>query len=92
MFDVPYPSRTVVIDSPPSVAEVTQRLGSEVAAPESRLQLRERRTQLFEGTFAGGEFRFALIFGLVLAIAGGTIAFVGAAAAGRVQPSERTVA
>ena len=58
MFDVLYPGRRLVIDSPLSVEEVTHRLGREVAAPAITRPSREKRTQSFEGTFANGDFSF----------------------------------
>lgn len=58
MFDVLYPGRRLVIDSPLSVEEVTQRLGREVAPRAMELRFREPRQQRFEGTFADGQFSF----------------------------------
>jgi hypothetical protein len=56
MFDLLYTGRQLVISSPLSVEEVTQRLGREVAPPVTRPQWRDRRQQGFEGTFADGQF------------------------------------
>jgi hypothetical protein len=58
MFDVLYPGRRLVINSPLSVEEVTERLGREVTPPVMRSQLWDRRQQGFEGTFADGQFSF----------------------------------
>jgi hypothetical protein len=58
MFDVLYPGRRLIIDSPLSVEEVSQRLAHEVAPPAMELRFREPRPQRFEGTFAGGQFSF----------------------------------
>jgi len=56
MFDVLYPGRRLVINSPLSVEEVAQRLGRDVTSPVMRPQLRDRRQERFEGTFADGQF------------------------------------
>jgi hypothetical protein len=54
MFDVMYPGRTLLFDSPLSVEEVTRRLEREVAPPA--MELFKTRQQLFEGTFADRQF------------------------------------
>lgn len=112
MFDVLFPGRKLVFETPLSVDELTRRLEREVAPPA--MEWRERRPQLFEGTFVDGQFSFlrlvrgrnsfrpwvkgrvlpgsrgsriearlrmspvVLVFGVLLALVGGTIAAVAA--------------
>lgn len=55
MIDLVFRGRRVVFASALGVAQATDRLAREVAAPAWRL--RDDRTELFEGTLADGRFR-----------------------------------
>lgn len=55
MFDLFHRGRTLLIDCPLTVDELTRRLEREVASPSAPRF--ERRQQAFQGTFADGQFK-----------------------------------
>jgi hypothetical protein len=59
MLDLLFPGRSVTFESALSLEDVTQRLQQEIAAPA--WPIFDRRTQNFEGSFAGGRFRMRRI-------------------------------
>ena len=59
MLDLLFPGRSVAFESSLAPEEVTRRLQQEIAAPASPLF--DRRTQLFQGSFADGRFHMMRI-------------------------------
>ena len=59
MLDLFFPGRSVAFDSSLALEELTERLHHEIAVPASSLF--DRRTQLFQGSFADGRFKMMRI-------------------------------
>ena len=81
MLDLFFPGRSVAFESSLALEEVTHRLQPEITSPASPFF--DRRTQLFQGTFADGRFHMMrivkgrnsfnpVIRGQVSRVAGGT--------------------
>lgn len=59
MLDLFFPGRSVAFQSPLALEEVTSRLQQQITAPASPFF--DRRTQLFQGSFADGRFQIMRI-------------------------------